>query len=65
MCDICGKGFETLAYVYRHHKMTHLNDNQKCDHCGKVYKNQFRLTKHIRRSVRPVSKTSLDVAFVE
>ena len=51
-CDFCSKVFKSQNSLYLHNLAVHTVENIPCHKCGKVYKNNYLLKKHIRHMHR-------------
>lgn len=47
-CDICGKMAQTASHL-RRHKLTHSSEKSfPCPNCGKGFKHNFHVTRHLK-----------------
>ena len=65
ICQFCAKDFKTAGCLERHLNQYHQQGSFSCDQCSKCYKDEFRLTMHIKRKHAGPYKLQRDFLCVE
>ena len=65
ICQFCAKDFKNAGCLERHLNQYHQQGSFSCDQCSKCYKDEFRLTMHIKRKHAGPYKLQRDYLCVE